>query len=76
MGCSLDREHQHDHGQERDQTLHVILRGWQTAERTGPEQRCPYIIKCHLLKAIDRGEGSLDWAVMAREQARASGLEK
>lgn len=29
----------------------------------------------HLLKAIERGEGHLDWAVMAREQARESGLE-
>ena len=30
----------------------------------------------HLLSAIDRGEGHLDWAVMAREQARRSGIEK
>lgn len=30
----------------------------------------------YLLSAIERGEGDLDWAVMAREQARASGLEK
>ena len=30
----------------------------------------------YLEKAIDRGEGHLDWAVMAKEQARASGLEK
>jgi len=30
----------------------------------------------HLAQAIERGEGHLDWAVMAREQARASGLEK
>ncbi len=30
----------------------------------------------HLQRAIDRGEGTLDWAVMAREQARASGLDK
>ena len=28
-----------------------------------------------LLGAIARGEGDLDWAVMAREQARASGLD-
>lgn len=27
----------------------------------------------YLQKAIDRGEGGLNWAVMAREQARASG---
>jgi 3-hydroxyisobutyrate dehydrogenase-like beta-hydroxyacid dehydrogenase len=30
----------------------------------------------YLAKAIERGEGHLDWAVMAREQARASGLEE
>ena len=30
----------------------------------------------YLAKAIERGEGHLDWAVMAKEQARASGLEK
>ena len=30
----------------------------------------------HLARAIERGEGHLDWAVMAREQARASGLEE
>lgn len=30
----------------------------------------------YLQSAVDRGEGHLDWAVMAKEQARASGLEK
>ena len=30
----------------------------------------------YLRKAIERGEGHLDWAVMAKEQARASGLEE
>ena len=30
----------------------------------------------YLQSAIDRDEGHLDWAVMAKEQARASGLEK
>lgn len=35
-----------------------------------------YIWRDHLIKAIERGEGALDWAVMAREQARASGLNK
>ena len=35
-----------------------------------------HIWRDHLMKAIDRGEGALDWAVMAREQARASGLDK
>ncbi len=29
----------------------------------------------HLVSAIGRGEANLDWAVMAREQFRASGLE-
>lgn len=29
-----------------------------------------------LARAIERGEGALDWAVIAREQARASGLDK
>jgi 3-hydroxyisobutyrate dehydrogenase-like beta-hydroxyacid dehydrogenase len=29
----------------------------------------------HLLAACDRGEGALDWSVMAREQFRRSGLE-
>jgi 3-hydroxyisobutyrate dehydrogenase-like beta-hydroxyacid dehydrogenase len=31
--------------------------------------------RSHLLAAISRGEGELDWSVMAREQFRASGLE-
>ncbi len=35
-----------------------------------------HIWREHLLRAIERGEGALDWAVMAREQARASGLDK
>lgn len=35
-----------------------------------------HIWRDYLQSAIDRGEGKLDWAVMAREQARASGLEK
>jgi 3-hydroxyisobutyrate dehydrogenase-like beta-hydroxyacid dehydrogenase len=29
----------------------------------------------HLLSAVGRGEEALDWAVMAREQFRRSGLE-
>ena len=33
-----------------------------------------HIWRDYLAKAIERGEGHLDWAVMAREQARASGL--
>jgi 3-hydroxyisobutyrate dehydrogenase-like beta-hydroxyacid dehydrogenase len=35
-----------------------------------------HIWRDHLKQAIDRGEGALDWAVMAREHARASGLDK
>ena len=35
-----------------------------------------HIWREYLERAIERGEGHLDWAVMAREQARASGLEK
>lgn len=35
-----------------------------------------HIWRNHLIRAIDRGEGALDWAVMAREHARASGLDK
>lgn len=35
-----------------------------------------HIWRDYLARAIERGEGSLDWAVMAREQARASGLEE
>ncbi len=35
-----------------------------------------HIWRNYLSRAIERGEGSLDWAVMAREQARASGLEE
>ena len=35
-----------------------------------------HIWRDYLKSAIERGEGGLDWAVMAREHARASGLEK
>lgn len=35
-----------------------------------------HIWRNYLAKAIERGDGQLDWAVMAREQARASGLEE
>lgn len=34
-----------------------------------------HIWRNHLLRAIERGEAALDWAVMAREHARASGLD-
>jgi hypothetical protein len=35
-----------------------------------------HIWRDHLAAAIERGEGDLDWAIMAREQARRSGLDK
>ena len=35
-----------------------------------------HIWRDYLVSAIERGEGTLDWAVMAREQARASGLDR
>ena len=35
-----------------------------------------HVWRDYLLQAIERGDGGLDWAVMAREQARAAGLEK
>lgn len=35
-----------------------------------------HIWRDYLAKAVDNGEGHLDWAVMALQQARASGLEK
>jgi 3-hydroxyisobutyrate dehydrogenase-like beta-hydroxyacid dehydrogenase len=35
-----------------------------------------HIWRDYLQSAVDRGEGDLDWAVMAREHARASGLDK
>jgi 3-hydroxyisobutyrate dehydrogenase-like beta-hydroxyacid dehydrogenase len=35
-----------------------------------------HVWRDYLAKAIERGEGHLDWAVMAKEQARASGLEE
>ena len=36
---------------------------------------CANVVRDRLLGAKAHGEGDLDWAVMAREQARASGLE-
>ncbi len=35
-----------------------------------------HIWRDYLAKAIEHGDGHLDWAVMAKEQARASGLKK
>jgi 3-hydroxyisobutyrate dehydrogenase-like beta-hydroxyacid dehydrogenase len=34
-----------------------------------------HIWRAYLERAIERGEGHLDWAVMAKEQARAAGLQ-
>jgi len=36
---------------------------------------CASVMRDRLLGAIAHGDGDLDWAVMAREQARASGIE-
>jgi 3-hydroxyisobutyrate dehydrogenase-like beta-hydroxyacid dehydrogenase len=48
----------------------------EAAEAAGMPLPSTHIWRNYLLKAIERGEGHLDWAVMAREQARASGLEE
>ena len=61
-------------------TATVGLKDADLALEAGRAARVPLpsaaIWRDHLLRAIERGEGHLDWAVMAREQARASGLEK
>jgi len=51
----------------------LVLEAAEAADMTMPSTD---IWRNHLLRAIERGEGKLDWAVMAREQARASGLDK
>jgi 3-hydroxyisobutyrate dehydrogenase-like beta-hydroxyacid dehydrogenase len=48
----------------------------EAADVAGVPLPSTHIWRDYLQSAIDRGEGDLDWAVMAREQARASGLEK
>ncbi len=50
----------------------LVVAAAESAEMSVPSV---HIWREHLLKAIERGEGHLDWAVMAREQARQSGLE-
>jgi 3-hydroxyisobutyrate dehydrogenase-like beta-hydroxyacid dehydrogenase len=50
----------------------LVVAAAETADMSMPSV---HIWREHLIKAIERGEGDLDWAVMAREQARASGLE-
>ena len=47
----------------------------EAAESAGIPLPSTHVWRDYLQMAIDRGEGHLDWAVMAREQARASGLE-
>lgn len=47
----------------------------EAAESAGMSMPSVEVWRDHLARAIERGEGSLDWAVMAREHARASGLE-
>jgi len=48
----------------------------EAAAAAGSPLPSAHIWQQYLTRAIERGEGHLDWAVMAREQARASGLEK
>ncbi len=50
----------------------LVVAAAESAEMSVPSV---HIWRGHLLKAIERGEGHLDWAVMAREQFRNSGLE-
>ncbi len=50
----------------------LVVAAAETAEMPMPSV---HIWREYLQKAIERGDGDLDWAVMAREQARASGLE-
>ena len=50
----------------------LTIEAAQAADMTMPST---HIWRDHLKFAIDRGDGHLDWAVMAREQARRSGLE-
>jgi len=50
----------------------LVVAAAETADMSMPSV---HIWREHLIKAIERGEGHLDWAVMAREQARASGLD-
>jgi hypothetical protein len=47
----------------------------EAAESAGIPLPSTNVWRNYLQMAVDRGEGHLDWAVMAREQARASGLE-
>ncbi len=46
-----------------------------TAETANISMPSVHIWREHLLAAIEHGEGQLDWAVMARQQFRNSGLE-
>lgn len=46
----------------------------QAAELAGMPLPSTHIWRDYLRQAIDRGDGGLDWAIMAREQARAAGL--
>jgi 3-hydroxyisobutyrate dehydrogenase-like beta-hydroxyacid dehydrogenase len=48
----------------------------EAAEAAGVPLPSTHIWRDYLQSAVDKGEGHLDWAVMALEQARASGLEE
>lgn len=52
--------------------IHLAL---EAAEKVSVPLPSGEVWRAHLSKACDRGEASLDWAVMAREQFRNSGLE-
>jgi 3-hydroxyisobutyrate dehydrogenase-like beta-hydroxyacid dehydrogenase len=60
-------------------TAHIGLKdadlALEAADSAGVPLPSTHAWRNYLQMAIDRGEGHLDWAVMAREQARASGLE-
>ena len=50
----------------------LAIEAAETAEMPLPSA---LIWRDYLVSAIKRGEGHLDWAVMAKEQARAAGLQ-
>ena len=46
-----------------------------TSESAGVPMPSVHVWREHLQQAVDHGEAGLDWAVMARQQFRNSGLE-
>lgn len=47
----------------------------EAADLAGMPLPSTHVWRNHLLEAIDRGDGGLDWAIMAREHGRTAGLE-